>query len=168
MALVQATARVVFLPVLLGMVMNAKAPKLSRTLSRFTPFLSVLIVSLICGGVVAQTVPLLASTSTAGQALTTRVGIAVSLMHTLGFAMGYFIPKYSFRQSEKTSRTIAIEVGMQNSALAVVLARSLNVHPLAALPGALSATAHSCLGSMLAAYWRMKQPTNNESSDATE
>ena len=44
---------------------------------------------------------------------------------------------------------------MQNSALAVVLAKSIGADPLSYLPGALSATAHSCLGSMLAAFWRV-------------
>ena len=53
-------------------------------------------------------------------------------------------------------------LGMQNSALAVVLARSVvgndptkaAIASLACLPGAMSATAHSCLGSMLAVFWQ--------------
>ena len=65
------------------------------------------------------------------------------------------VPKKVFRFSERTSRTISIETGMQNSALAVVLAKSIGADPLSYLPGALSATAHSCLGSALAAYWRV-------------
>ena len=48
------------------------------------------------------------------------------------------------------------------TALAVVLARSVMggegvapaVAAMACLPGAFSATAHSCLGSALAVYWR--------------
>ena len=43
---------------------------------------------------------------------------------------------------------------MQNSALAVVLAGSAGLPPAAALPGALSATAHSLIGSALARAWR--------------
>jgi len=42
---------------------------------------------------------------------------------------------------------------LQNSALAVVLANSLG-NPAAAIPGAISATVHSCLGSLLAGVWR--------------
>ena len=53
-------------------------------------------------------------------------------------------------------------VGMQNSALAVVLARSVvgkcqnkaEMASLACVPGAMSAIAHSCLGSMLAVFWQ--------------
>jgi bile acid:Na+ symporter, BASS family len=56
---------------------------------------------------------------------------------------------------------VSIEVGMQNSALAVVLARTAFSSPLAALPGAISATVHSLMGSALAAYWRTK-PTSDK------
>ena len=65
------------------------------------------------------------------------------------------VPKKVFRFSERTARTISIETGMQNSALAVVLAKSIGADQISYLPGALSATAHSCLGSALAAYWRV-------------
>ncbi len=65
------------------------------------------------------------------------------------------VPKHAFGFSERTARTISIETGMQNSALAVVLAKSMGADPLSYLPGALSATVHSCLGSGLAAFWRV-------------
>ena len=181
-SLVDATARVVLLPVLVGMMLNAKAPKVSRWLSRFTPFGSVLLVSLICGGVVAQNADLIrrsSSTAVTGAAVSLPlIAAAVLMLHSIGFAAGYWIPKFLLpkilrdrsssssqatnenheleqRELESACRTISIEVGMQNSALAVVLARSITSHPLASLPGALSATAHSCLGSLLAAYWRL-------------
>jgi BASS family bile acid:Na+ symporter len=50
---------------------------------------------------------------------------------------------------------------MQNSALAIVLAKSMGADPLSYLPGALSATAHSCLGSGLATFWRIIDYRNN-------
>jgi bile acid:Na+ symporter, BASS family len=149
--LCKATAQVVLLPVLLGMIVNARTPKLASTISRFTPFFSVLLVAMICGGVVAENTSLLWSTS-AG--LLTRIVSAVLGLHCTGFLVGYLVPKLGMRLGEKSSRTISIETGMQNSALAVVLARSIGAPSIASLPGALSATAHSCLGSILAAYWR--------------
>ena len=82
---------------------------------------------------------------------------SVLTLHMVGFAMGYFVPKRFLKMDEQTSRTISIETGMQNSALAVVLARSIGAPPVASLPGALSATAHSCLGSILAGYWHSRQ-----------
>ena len=54
---------------------------------------------------------------------------------------------------------------MQNSALAVVLARSVGADPLASLPGAISATVHSCIGSLLAAVWRLKDSRSENKED---
>jgi BASS family bile acid:Na+ symporter len=147
-----ATARVVLLPVLMGMAVNARAPNLASRIARLTPFCSVVLVSLICGGVVAENASLFLSKTTAG--LVPRLVSAVLGLHCLGFLAGYLVPRWGLRFSERTSRTISIETGMQNSALAVVLARSIGAPSVASLPGALSATVHSCLGSMLAAYWR--------------
>mmetsp|Transcript_14874 Transcript_14874/g.26966 ORF Transcript_14874/g.26966 Transcript_14874/m.26966 type:complete len:445 (-) Transcript_14874:531-1865(-) len=159
-ALCAATAKVVLLPVALGMLLNAKAPKLSQWAARFTPFCSVLLVALICGGVVAQN----ASAVLIQGPLLRTIVCSVLGLHSLGFLMGFILPRFGLKLGERTSRTIAIETGMQNSALAVVLARSIGAHPLASLPGALSATVHSCLGSILAAYWRFldSRPARDE------
>ncbi len=55
------------------------------------------------------------------------------------------------------NRTIAIEVGMQNSGLAVVLAGQHFANPLTAVPGAISSVTHSLLGSFLAFIWRLSK-----------
>lgn len=153
MALCAATAKVVLAPVLLGMILNERAPKLTKALSRFTPFASVLLVALICGGVVSQNASTILGFGGSASLMPVVVG-SVLLLHSLGFLAGYSVPRFGLGYNEKTARTISIETGMQNSALAVVLARSIGADPLASLPGALSATAHSCLGSILAAWWR--------------
>jgi BASS family bile acid:Na+ symporter len=147
-----------------GMLVNAKFPNLASRVSRFTPFASVILVSLICGGVVAQNATMFLQSS----ALIPRIVGSVLALHTLGFFVGYMVPKWGLRFSEMTSRTISIETGMQNSALAVVLARSIGAPPVASLPGALSATVHSCLGSILAGYWHSRQSsaaTNGEETN---
>lgn len=150
-----ATAKVVLAPVVLGMCLNKKAPSVSRNLSRFTPFASVVLVALICGGVVAQNAAS-GLLSNGFDALTRRLILSVMSLHSMGFVAGYFIPRFFMKYSVKTCRTISIETGMQNSALAVVLARSVGADPLASLPGGLSATVHSCIGSLLAAIWRFQ------------
>jgi bile acid:Na+ symporter, BASS family len=99
---------------------------------------------------VAQNSPLLLASSS----IVPKIIGSVLMLHIIGFLAGYLVPKFGLKFSESTCRTISIETGMQNSALAVVLARSIGAPAVASLPGALSATAHSCLGSMLAAYWR--------------
>lgn len=161
-ALCLATAKVVLLPVAFGVFLNEYFPRLCRQVSRWTPFASVLLVSLICGGVVSNNASMWTGTSVAaaatGGALSIPMLILLSVIstHILGFTAGYLVPKVFFRFPERTARTISIETGMQNSALAVVLAKSIGADPLSFLPGALSATAHSCLGSALAAFWRLK------------
>merc|ERR1711957_935031 len=116
----------------------------------------------MCGGVVSQNAAL-ASVAGGGlpQNLLLRIIGSVLGLHSVGFLMGYLCSKKLFGLSERAARTVSIETGMQNSALAVVLARSVmgaEVAPvvvaMACLPGAFSATAHSCLGSALAVYWR--------------
>ena len=166
-SLCTSTAKVVLLPIIMGMIFKTRLPAMTKTLCRFTPFLSVLFVSMICGGVVAQTAaPLLSSGMGTHNGLFPIILSSVLLLHIIGFLAGYIVPKVMLTKNdgnkesmttnyELTARTISIEVGMQNSALAVVLARSIpNLHPMACLPGAISATVHSCLGSILAAIWR--------------
>ena len=55
------------------------------------------------------------------------------------------------------ARTISIETGMQNSGLGAFLAkRHFPAEPLTAVPAAISALVHSVLGSLLAAWWRLR------------
>ena len=54
----------------------------------------------------------------------------------------------------------SFHVGMQNSALAAVLAQSLPNPSLTALPACISATTHSVLGSLLAGIWRFQDFQN--------
>lgn len=172
-ALCVATAKVVLLPVSFGVFLNEYCPQFCRQVSRWTPFASVLLISLICGGVVSNNASMFstvaASVGGGGALLPLPMLIlsAVVLTHILGFTAGYFVPKSLFGFPERTARTISIETGMQNSALAVVLAKSINADPLSYLPGAISATAHSCLGSGLAAFWRLvdSRTTNTERTE---
>ena len=67
-----------------------------------------------------------------------------------------FIPIRHVWFAEKDRRTVSIEVGMQNSALGVVLATAHFADPLVAVPCAISATVHSCVGSLVAGAWRLR------------
>ena len=78
--------------------------------------------------------------------------LAVILHNLLGLSCGYGLARIS-GLSEKQCRTIAIEVGMQNSGLGVALAVQY-FSPVAALPGAIFSIWHNIAGSVLAGYWR--------------
>ena len=172
------TARVILGPVLVGMMVKARAPKVSQRLGRFTPLASAFMTSFIAGGVMAQSSHLLwSSTSTTTAATTStlssglwllpRIVAAVLMLHGTGFVLGYFVPRRGFGKSRDTCRTMSIEVGMQNSALAIVLARSMGAPPIAQLVGALSSSAHPCLGSLLAVLWRLQEAAAGGRSDST-
>jgi BASS family bile acid:Na+ symporter len=136
--------RVVIVPVVLGVALNAwLGPRLARA-QQLLPALSMAAIVLIIAIVVALSHDRLAE-------LTGPTVVAVVLVNAIGLAGGYALPRL-VRLSEPQCRTLAIEVGMQNSGLAVALALQ-HFSPLAALPGALFSVWHNVSGSLLAGLW---------------
>ena len=73
----------------------------------------------------------------------------------MGLALGLFLGYWAARWcglGERVCRTIALEVGMQNSGLAVALAQHYFA-VISALPGALFSIWHNITGSILAWHW---------------
>ncbi len=136
--------KIVLLPVTLGVVVNSLA---GARLARFKPvfpLISVVAIVLIIAIIVALNRSNLGSLGIA-------VAAAVVLHNSLGLLLGYWIPR-GLGLSEQLCRTLAIEVGMQNSGLGVALAvKYFSV--AAALPGAIFSIWHNLSGSMLAGYW---------------
>ncbi len=57
-----------------------------------------------------------------------------------------------FHLERADKKAVSIEVGMQNSGLAVSLA-TVHFSPLAAVPGAVFSLVHNITGPILAKYW---------------
>jgi BASS family bile acid:Na+ symporter len=142
------TAQVVLLPILLGLALRRLAPRAVARALPVTPVASVMGVMLIVSSIVGANAP--AIRASAGTLV-----LAVFLLHAGGFGLGYLFAQVS-GQAETTRRTIAIEVGMQNSGLGVVLARQNFADPLTAVPCAISSVFHSVIGSLLAGWWRWR------------
>lgn len=140
------TLKVVVAPVALGVLLNQRAPRLVRTIVPAAPLAAALAVALICGSIVAVNAPVI-------RAQFGEIALAVGLLHLLGFGLGYAAARAAGCDAV-IARTVSIEVGMQNSGLAVVLARGNFADPLTAVPGAVSSVFHSVIGSILAAWWR--------------
>lgn len=142
------TLRVVLIPVALGVILKRTLPKLVERVLPIAPLMAVLAIVLICSAIfgVRKDAILDAKWQLLGSIFT---------FHTLGFFLGYFVSKV-LGLGTIINRTIAIEVGMQNSGLAVVLAGKHFPDPLTAVPGAISAVTHSILGSVLAYVWRTR------------
>ena len=58
---------------------------------------------------------------------------------------------------ERECRTIAIEVGLQNSGMAAVLAIDVLKSELASIPGVVYSSWHNITGAILASYWKRKK-----------
>ncbi len=142
------TFQVVVLPVILGVVANRIAPRLVQRTQLAWPLMSVIIIAMICASIIG-------ASSAAVQAAAPRLLGAVFGLHAGGFALGYIVARV-LRYDAIVSRTLSIEVGMQNSGLGVVLARRHFADPLTAVPCAISSVFHSVIGSVLAAWWRWR------------
>lgn len=87
---------------------------------------------------------------------------AVVILHNvLGYLVGFLLGKV-LRFDLKDTKTLSIEVGMQNSGLAATLAAT-HFSPIAAVPGALFSVWHNISGS-LAANWMSKLGANKKLS----
>jgi BASS family bile acid:Na+ symporter len=152
-ALFRSTVQVVLVPVVVGVLLNQRMPRLVQAIGPIAPLVSVVFIALICASIIGQN----------AVAIIQHGGIlvtAVTLLHASGFAIGYFFARL-LGYDRLIRRTISIEVGMQNSGLGTVLAKKHFADPvtgvaLAAVPCAISAVCHSVLGSILAAYWRAR------------
>jgi BASS family bile acid:Na+ symporter len=87
------------------------------------------------------------------------VGVALvfaAIIHNaIGYLLGYWLARAA-RMDEITSRTIAIEVGMQNAGMASALAMTALNSVEAALAPALFGPWMNISGAILAGYWRRK------------
>ncbi|MFV0481656.1 MAG: bile acid:sodium symporter family protein [Campylobacteraceae bacterium] len=138
--------QIVVIPVVVGLIC---AHFLKKEIERFGDFFalfSMLAIIFIIAIVVALNKANIASVGII-------VFIGVILHNSLGLVSGFCISKL-LGYDHKTCKTMSIEIGMQNSGLAVALATNyFKDLALAALPGAIFSVWHNISGSILAGYW---------------
>ena len=115
--------------------------------SDFLPGVSVLSITLIIACVMALNADKVT-------ALPVAVAGAVVMHNLLGLLAGYGVARLS-SCGRVDCRTVAVEIGMQNSGLGVALANQF-FQPLSALPGALFSLWHNLSGIVLAKYWEKR------------
>ncbi len=142
--LLTSIVEIVAFPVALGLTVNHLAHGAVRRLEPVLPLVSIVAILLIIGAVVGNS-----------QAAIARVGplvmIGVVLHNGVGLLGGYWGGRL-LKFDESVCRTLALEVGMQNSGLAAALGLKY-FSPLAALPGAIFSVWHNLSGSLLAGLW---------------
>ena len=152
---------VVLLPVTAGVVLNVLLRERLRVVRELSPLLSIAVIVLIVGAIVGDKKETIMANF--GPLL-----VAVFLVHLAGFLFGY-LWALVFRIPERERRTISIEVGMQNSGLGTVLARThFGSMPGAAATCAISAVYHCLIGSFLASIWRLRRPRGGEAPEQQE
>lgn len=139
--------KIILLPLIVGMALNKLFhDKLSKIVAVF-PLFSMAVILLIIAIVVALNQANL-------QTVAWTVLLAVILHNITGLACGYWMTR-KLGYDSVIARTVAIEVGMQNSGLSVALALQY-FSAVSALPAALFSIWHNLSGSMFASYWQGK------------
>lgn len=145
---------IVLVPISLGLVVHYLFNRLVKKIEPILPFFSMCCVVMLIGVVVAASRDQIANVGAV-------IMVAIVLHNAIGLLGGYWGGKL-FGFDESTCRTMAIEVGMQNSALAATLGQTFS--PLASLPGAIFSVWHNISGSLLASYWQRK-PTETKKAE---
>lgn len=156
MGMLLSILQIVILPVALGIVAHYLFARFVHKLEPWLPAFSMICILAIISAVVAASAGNIATVGV-------QIIIAVILHNLIGLAGGYWGGRL-FGFDESTCRTLAIEVGMQNSGLAAALGKTY-FSALAALPGALFSVWHNLSGSLLAGYWSGKPITDQNQTE---
>lgn len=146
--LLLSVVEVVLVPVTAGLLVRHWLKERLRTVVDVFPALSVAVIVLVIACIVALSHALFRD-------VFGLVGLLVLLHNALGLALGYVLA-IAFRLPVSARRTVAIEVGMQNSGLGVALATAHFASPLTAFPASFFSVVHNLTGSALAGIWRRR------------
>ena len=160
-AMVISVVKVVLVPVLLGILINWVWGKQIQKISEVLPLISVVSIVMIISGIVAVNAEKILSCG--------LLVLGVVMLHNLcGMGIGLGAAKILHIEYDKAT-AIAIEVGMQNSGLAISLATANFVaNPLATLPGAIFSVWHNISGSLFAGIRRSGEQTKEAYQEVTE
>ena len=140
--------KMILLPIGAGLIFNKLLQGKFAWIDRAMPILSMLGIALIILVITA-----------AGRDSLLQIGpilILLVMVHNFsGYAIGYFLSKI-LGLNEKDSRTIAIEVGMQNAGLASGLSKALGKIATVGLAPAVFGPMQNISGSILASFWSKK------------
>lgn len=140
-------AKMVLLPVVLGVAAHLLFRRQTEALAGALPLVSVLAIVLIVGAVVGASKPKILESG--------LLILGVVILHNgIGYLLGFLAARLC-RLPFDAQKTLAIEVGMQNSGLGAALAAAYFT-PLAAVPSAVFSVWHNISGSLLASYWGAK------------
>lgn len=137
--------KIILIPVLLGLVSRRIFKNHINTISPVMPLISALAVILIISGIIGANANKLVDCG--------LLVLAVVILHNIAGLLGGLIASKMFKFEYKQATAVAIEVGMQNSGLAISLAvANFALNPLATVPGAVFSVWHNISGSIFAGF----------------
>lgn len=149
-AMVLDILKMVILPIIAGLVVNAILRRHTAWLHRFMPKVSMFGIIVIISVITAL-----------GREHLLKVGgallLCVALHNILGYTLGYWAARW-LRMTEADCRTVAIEVGLQNGGLASGLALQMGKVATVGLAPALFGPLMNITGSLLANHWGRRPP----------
>jgi BASS family bile acid:Na+ symporter len=149
---------IVLIPVLLGVAIRSLFPPPGWVNEHLLPLLSM--------GVIAFIVAVIVAINRLELSTLLTLLLPVLFHHILGLTLGYTLPRLG-KVSPLKARTIAFEIGIQNSGLSVALATK-HFQPVSALPGALFSVIQNLVGPLLALYFRAHPPSQEPSPPSWE
>jgi len=143
--------KMVILPVFFGLLIRNLFKERIDRINKIFPAMSTLFIAFICGLVVALNRDYLTN-------ITPLIFLAVFLHNLFGLVLGYAAARI-YRFDVIRSRTLSIEVGMQNAGLGAVLSLK-HFSSQSAIPNALFATWCIITASLLAELWARTSEKN--------
>ena len=137
--------KIIILPVTLGIILNSLSLKFLNKIKSTLPLIAMTAIIIIIATIIG---------SSSDQILIYGwlILLIVIFHNLLGFIFGYY-SCYLLNLDKKTSRTIAIEIAMQNSGLATALAIKY-FGAVSAVPAAFYSVWHNISGSLIANFWK--------------
>ena len=153
-AMMWSITKMIIIPIILGVLFNHFLRGKAKWLDDSMPVISMAGIAIVITIITA-----------AGRDSLLTIGfllIAAGIIHnTAGYVLGYWGARL-FGMDEKSARTIAIEVGLQNSGMASGIAVTMGKMATIGLAPAIFSSWQNISGSALANYWMRKGQENDE------
>lgn len=171
MAMMVAIIKMIILPVAGGLVANAILTRLGATrpslklvsssIMKALPFISMFSICFIIGIITS-----LSRDSLLAGGFVLTIILAAVIHNGIGYLFGYGGARV-LGLGETDSRTVAIEVGLQNGGMASGLAVKVWQSSMAALPSAVFGPWMNMSGAMLASWWSSRPPQDEAATSET-
>jgi bile acid:Na+ symporter, BASS family len=146
-------AEIIILPIILGLLVNRFLKKDIKWLQSLLPKISML-------GVLMMMIVIVSSGRDSLLVIGPLLFLSAIIHHTIGYLLGYWSARF-MGLDEASSRTISLEVGMQNGGLASGIALQMGKLATVGLASVIAVPWMTISGSMLANWWRKKDNENN-------